>query len=230
MAHVLFIGMTQSGKTTLAKRLAHEYVSRGISVIILDPLNDPGWPTQNDDIGISKQERNEGGKDDTSISQRARHEQNRRNNKKDRIGNRQENDEGNIAFQTRDKNQFLQIVRASRSCAVFIDEAGECVGQYDSEMHWLATRARHYGHQCHFLSQRGQQIAKTVRDQCSKMFLFCCSKTDGKLLADEWNKEDLNKVNELGRGEFFVVSRFDPLRRGTINFDTGKITMNKKAK
>lgn len=175
MAHCLILGMTQSGKTTLAKKLAHGYRARGISVIVLDPLGDPEWP--NDEEGT---------------------------------------------FQTRNRADFLRTVKASRQCAVFVDEAGESVGQYDDEMHWLATRGRHYGHQCHFLSQRGQQIAKTVRDQCSKMYLFCCSKTDGKILADEWNQEELRNVNVLGRGEFFVVSRFDPMRKGKVNLDKGE--------
>jgi DNA helicase HerA-like ATPase len=43
MAHSLILGMTESGKTTLAKRLAQHYKSRGIGVIVLDPLNDD-WP------------------------------------------------------------------------------------------------------------------------------------------------------------------------------------------
>lgn len=35
--------MTESGKTTLARHLAHEYKRKGIGVIVLDPLRDPGW-------------------------------------------------------------------------------------------------------------------------------------------------------------------------------------------
>ena len=43
MSHALILGMTESGKTTLAKRMAAEYKARGIGVIVLDPLKDPGW-------------------------------------------------------------------------------------------------------------------------------------------------------------------------------------------
>lgn len=35
--------MTESGKTTLARRLSADYKARGIGVIVLDPMNDPGW-------------------------------------------------------------------------------------------------------------------------------------------------------------------------------------------
>jgi len=131
-----------------------------------------------------------------------------------------QNDE--LVLHTRKKREFLDAVRRSRSCAVFVDEAGESVGQYDEEMHWLATRARHYGHASHFLTQRGQQVAKTVRDQCAKMYLFACSKSDGKILADEWNQEELREVNKLGRGEFFLVSRFDPMLKGKIEIPEGE--------
>lgn len=34
-----------SGKTTLAKKLASDYVAKGIEPIVLDPLRDPSWPS-----------------------------------------------------------------------------------------------------------------------------------------------------------------------------------------
>lgn len=43
MAHVLIAGMTLSGKTTLAKRLAAAYRAAGINVFVLDPILDPQW-------------------------------------------------------------------------------------------------------------------------------------------------------------------------------------------
>ena len=46
MAHVLIAGMTMSGKTTLATRLAHQYKVRGVEPIILDPMRDPRWPSE----------------------------------------------------------------------------------------------------------------------------------------------------------------------------------------
>lgn len=42
--HVLIVGMTGSGKTTMAKRLCRAYRAKGIKSIVLDPLHDPGWP------------------------------------------------------------------------------------------------------------------------------------------------------------------------------------------
>lgn len=165
MAHSLILGMTESGKTTLAKRLADMYKARGISVIVLDPLGDPGW---------------------------------------------------NADYKTSDVDEFLQTFWASRGCAVFIDEAGEAVGQFDKVMHRTATKGRHWGHSCHYLSQRGTQIARTVRDQCSHLFLFTTALDDSKTHANEWNKQELRNANTLPQGHYFHATRFGQLESGKL--------------
>lgn len=43
MAHVLILGMTESGKTTKARKLASCYRRQGYGVLVLDPLCDPRW-------------------------------------------------------------------------------------------------------------------------------------------------------------------------------------------
>ena len=167
--HTLIIGMTESGKTTLGKKMVAHYRARGVASAVLDPLSDPGWQAD---------------------------------------------------YVTKNRQEFLTTVKQSRSLAVFVDEAGESVGQYEYEMHWLATRGRHYGHACHFLAQRAQQIAKTVRDQCSVAYIFACSRSDAKMLADEYNDEVLAQCNRLKKGEFFRVGRFDEAKKYRIDFST----------
>ena len=44
MAHVMICGMTMSGKTTVARKLIKQYKNRGVSVLVLDPINASGWP------------------------------------------------------------------------------------------------------------------------------------------------------------------------------------------
>lgn len=44
MPHCLIVGRTESGKTSLAKRLAQGYSKRDVPLIILDPMLDPEWP------------------------------------------------------------------------------------------------------------------------------------------------------------------------------------------
>lgn len=43
--HTLIIGQTNSGKSTLAKILTHEYEKREIETMLFDPYLDDGWAT-----------------------------------------------------------------------------------------------------------------------------------------------------------------------------------------
>lgn len=165
MAHVLVLGMTLSGKTMLAKSLAAEYRAAGISVLVLDPLRDPGWHAD---------------------------------------------------YQTSDPEEFLNFFWGARSCAVFIDEAADSVGRYDLAMQKTATRGRHWGHRVHYLSQRGTSINRTVRDQCSRLFLFASSLSDCKIHANEWNKPELLTAPTLPSGSYMACSKFGAVTHGKI--------------
>jgi len=41
--HILIVGMTESGKSTLAKLLVRNLKSAGHKVAVLDPISDPAW-------------------------------------------------------------------------------------------------------------------------------------------------------------------------------------------
>lgn len=165
MAHVLILGMTLSGKTTLAKQLIPTYRASGVKTLVLDPLCDPSWGAD---------------------------------------------------LQTSDPDEFLRIYWQSRSIAAFIDESGDMVGRYDEAMTKTATRGRHWGHRNHYLSQRGSQLARTVRDQCSTLFLFNTGQKDAKIHAEEWSKEELATAHMLRQGEYFTTGRFTELTRGKL--------------
>lgn len=165
MAHVLILGMTLSGKTSLAKQLVPIYRKSGLKSIVLDPLCDPSWGAD---------------------------------------------------FQTSDPDEFLRVLWNSKHLAAFVDEGGDTVGRYDKAMERTATRGRHWGHRMHYLSQRGSQLSRTVRDQCSTLFLFCTAQKDAKLHAEEWNREELASAHTLRQGEYFKVGRFSELQRGKL--------------
>lgn len=154
--------MTESGKTTLAKRLARKLKSNGFGVLVLDPMKDPEW---------------------------------------------------NADYQTGDLMEFLDIAKRSRSCILFVDEAGMNCGQWDKESLWLATRSRHWGHSCFFITQRAQMVSTTIRGQCRFLYLFGCSKKDSVLLADEWNKPELESANTLKEGEYLYCTKFSEVKR-----------------
>lgn len=168
--HCLILGMTLSGKSTLAKLLAKKYKNSGYKILVLDPVFDPGWCAD---------------------------------------------------FITDDPDEFLTVFWKSRQCAVFIDEAGENVGQHDKKMMKTATRGRHYGHVVHYIAQGGRQINKTVRDQCGRLFLFTTALADAKVHAEEWNNPKINNANTLTQGSYFAITRFGEVGQGNI-FNEGK--------
>ena len=113
-------------------------------------------------------------------------------------------------FITDDQEHFLDVVWASRNCAVFIDEAGDEVGKYNDAMNRLATKGRHWGHKVHFICQRTKQISTTVRTQCSNVVIFKQSLNDTKDLADEFVEPMINQAHLLKDGEFIYVRHGQP--------------------
>ena len=165
MPHSLILGITESGKTTLARSLSNEYRRMGSGVIVLDPLRDPRW--QADHL-------------------------------------------------VTDADEFLSLVWRSRSCMLFIDEAGDMIGRYDNAMQRIVTRGRHWGHSAHIITQRGAQLPPTVRNQCRYLFLFCTARADCEVLAREFNQDELLDGNKLAQGEYFFASRFGKVERRKI--------------
>jgi len=95
----------------------------------------------------------------------------------------------------------------------FIDESGQVFNDgNDLTYAWFATRSRHYGHSVTFISQRAMQIPRTMRDQCSRLYLFTSSRYDGKLHAEEWNKDELETCTSLPKMHFFIADREKELR------------------
>lgn len=109
----------------------------------------------------------------------------------------------NAEFITEDPEKFLRVVKKSLECAVFIDECGHWVEEgFESILKWCATNARHYGHNCHFITQRATQVSPTIRDQCRNVFLFVQSYEDAKLIARDKAADDFLKACELKEGEY----------------------------
>lgn len=112
-----------------------------------------------------------------------------------------------------DKDEFLQTAWLSESCDLFIDEAGDAIGQYDKLMTKLATRGRHWGHNCYFITQRANMLALTVRTQCKILCCFAIDPDDAKVLAQNWNQKAILDAPNLAQGEFLYIRRFHPIRK-----------------
>ena len=119
-------------------------------------------------------------------------------------------------FQTSDANEFLNIYWKSKSCMAFIDESGDSIGRYELAMIQTATRGRHWGHSNHYITQRANNIALTLRDQCSHLFLFASGYEDCKTHSREWNRPELLNATDLQKGEYFHVTRFGECSRNKL--------------
>ena len=166
MAHVLILGQTLSGKTTLAKQLAARYKAHGVDVIVLDPVGDPEWDAD---------------------------------------------------YRTANAEEFFRVYNNSRRCAAFFDESGEVCNDYPHLITKTATRGRHRGHRNHYIAQRGTLVLRTIRDQCSTLFLFNSGLEDCKIHAAEWNAPDIREYGPfLETGEYFYKQRMGQLQKGHI--------------
>jgi len=125
-------------------------------------------------------------------------------------------------YVTDDPSEFTRWAASSRRCMLFVDESGETIGHYQDQMFWLATRSRHLGHLSHFLTQRPAQVSPTVRNQCSRLYLFGVTFDDARSIAADWarspaDKETILLAGSLRPGEYFYVTRFEPPVRGSID-------------
>jgi len=128
-------------------------------------------------------------------------------------------------WQTDDPELFLAYCRNHPQLTIFVDESGDVFEHYRSHLNWLATRGRHWGHACFFIAQRAAQIPKTVRDNCTTLYLFASSRSDADVHAEEWNRPELRAAPELPRGHFFRTGRFEAVEYGIIHFRTASVRL-----
>lgn len=117
---------------------------------------------------------------------------------------------------TDDPDLFLDTVKRNRSCAVIVDEGGSTIGRYNTQMEILATKFRHLGHNCIFISQRPVQLPKTIRAQCGAVALFNCCGSDCKALAEDFNAPELLTAVDLPQGSYLYKVRFRETMRGKL--------------
>lgn len=118
-------------------------------------------------------------------------------------------------YQFRDPYKFLAVAKRSQRCALFVDEAGECIGRgrQARDMQWLTTGARKWGHKTHVMAQEAQMILPVIRKQCSVGLIFRQSEGNARLLVDDFADERLMGITTLGQFEFLHVTRFGDCRR-----------------
>ena len=99
---------------------------------------------------------------------------------------------------------------------VFVDESGDAIGHYNPTMQRLATKGRHWGHSCFFITQKATQIPPIIRDQCGQVFLFGSGSQSAKAIAEEFNSKEFLKATELKQGEYIHKTRFGAVSKDSI--------------
>jgi hypothetical protein len=87
---------------------------------------------------------------------------------------------------TTDLDELMAKAKATRNCALFIDEAGETELANDPNRYkWFYTASRHQGHVCYTMAQDYTQIPLRVRKNAAQLYLFRCDPKE----AEEWAKK-----------------------------------------
>ena len=121
-------------------------------------------------------------------------------------------------FITPDIMELVKIAKDARGCAIFVDEAGQTIGNNPpKEVEWLTTGSRHWGHVIRLLGQRGKQmVSKTMRDQLSEIYLFNVNVEDAEDWAKCFNEPILANAHELKPHWFFYKRRHEPVVKTTL--------------
>lgn len=125
-----------------------------------------------------------------------------------------------------DINKLMEFVQSNESYHIFIDESGEALDEgYSREHNWLATRSRHWGHSVYFIGQRALQIPKTMRCQCTRLYIFTTAIDDCKTLAGDFNAPGILVANTLPQYHFFVVDRYGMFKKFRLVKKNGSISV-----
>lgn len=108
---------------------------------------------------------------------------------------------------------------------VIVDEAHEFFTRAQCRHLWIAQRGRHDGISIIGCSQRGAAIHPTFRAQCARLYLFGCSLTDAKFLADEFGAKELLDAPRMKPGEYFLCTPDGIDRRTLFKYTPKKKTV-----
>lgn len=114
---------------------------------------------------------------------------------------------------------FLQFAKANTNLALFVDE-GAAALERAADYNWLTSRARHWGHESHIISQRPQDITPAIRGNCETIWLFNIDPTACELLAREWNENRLREASKNPRLVFHLARRLsdEGCQQGKLDF------------
>ena len=105
--------------------------------------------------------------------------------------------------------RIIELAEKNNEKAIFliVDEAHEVFPTHGVERNWIATKGRHFGFNIIACTQRGAQVSPTLRSQCTRIYLFPCSLTDARFMADEFGNKKLSRANELRPLHYYRIDK-----------------------
>lgn len=130
-------------------------------------------------------------------------------------------------WETADPDEFMyeverRISTSRKARVLIIDEAHEFFARAEAQdKNWIVTRGRHYGLTVIGITQRGANVNTTFRSQCDTLYLFRCSLTDAKFIADEYGNKSLADAVNMPRLHFIRLSVDGEPRQGSLDGGPG---------
>lgn len=124
-------------------------------------------------------------------------------------------------FATSDLQAFFKKIEETPGALVIYDEAG-ADGRYNKALDKLFMQGRHQDLICIAISQRPQDLSRTVRGQADKFCVFHLPPLDVEFLAKEIGEPRLVKAAELPELSYIVSDRWGNISRSKIIFPPKK--------
>lgn len=122
------------------------------------------------------------------------------------------NGDWKASFQTRSMAEFLRVAKNSRSCGLFVDEAGQ-LDFRNAEHEWILTGARHWGHVAHISGQSGVQMTPLARSSITRLFLFRSTDQTCEYWRNTFVDDRIRAATTLERFEFLRCQMFGAVTR-----------------
>ena len=122
-------------------------------------------------------------------------------------------------FETDDADIFearvVEEIKNKKTFFAIVDEAHEFFTRSDCKYLWIGTRGRHHGINLIAITQRGALINPTIRSQCASVYVFKCSLTDAKFIADDFGDKELADATKLNKFHYYHLT-IDGIDKGKL--------------
>lgn len=108
--------------------------------------------------------------------------------------------------------EFVNAAKKMKRCLLVVDDAADNLEKYDSELQWLGSQSRHWGHAFLINSQRYFDLSPRIRNNAKYAIVFRMSKSDSKMIAEDFVDEKLLKAHSLKRFHFLIGGKYEEFR------------------